>query len=241
VTDVGSPQTKMPLMPTDTTLTRVRELREQGLTPKVIARSLGLPLREVAGLVAAVAADRTGASPVVGCWVSPGWSGGLGVPDDHGHPDGPHANPGSGLVTALVARTHRHDSVSVCLYLVDVYCLGVKNADGPRIIAGRRLPAFRDDVFSAYAGQPVAATLDLVRELVFGAVDFARGLGFDPHPDFVTAAGHLGEWTGPAVITFGLNGRPFYHQGPYDDGAAVMKTLERTVGRDGFHFFIEAW
>ena len=52
--------------------------------------------------------------------------------------DGPHANPGSGLVTALVARAHRHDSVSVCVYLVDVYCLGVKNATGPRPSAAKR-------------------------------------------------------------------------------------------------------
>lgn len=180
------------------------------------------------------------ARPVVESWVSPGWSDGLGVPEDRNWADGSHANPASGLVTALVARTHRHHSISVCVYLVDTYCLGVKNAAGPRVMTERRLLAFRDTAFSAYADKPVPAAMDLVRELVFGAVAYARALGFEPHADFAAAAGHLGEWTGPAAITFGRDGKPFYHQGPYDDAARVMRTLERTVGRDGFHFLVEA-
>jgi hypothetical protein len=32
----------------------------------------------------------------------------------------------------LAARRHRHDKVSVCGYLADVYCLGVKTALGRR-------------------------------------------------------------------------------------------------------------
>lgn len=238
--DGGSFRGDNAAVPTDETLTRVRQLRERGLTPKVIARNLGLPLREVSGLVAAVAADRGGTGSVVGCWISPGWSDGLGVPEDRGWADGTHTNPGSGLVTALVARTHRHDSVSVCLYLVDVYCLGVKNAIGPQAMHQRKLLAFRDAAYGAYAGEPVPAALDLVQELVFGAVDFARGLGFEPHADFAAAASHLGGWTGPSAITFGRDGKPFYHQGPYDEAAKVMRTLQRTVGRNAFHFLVEA-
>ena len=30
--------------------------------------------------------------------------------------------------------------------------------------------------------------LELARHLVFGAVDYARGLGFEPHPDFARGA-----------------------------------------------------
>ncbi len=63
-----------------------------------------------------------------------------------------------------------------------------------------------------------------------------RGLGFEPHADFDAAADHLGRWTGPSAITFGRDGKPLYVEGPYDNTSAILKTLERTVGRDSFHF-----
>ena len=61
-----------------------------------------------------------------------------------------------------------------------------------------------------------------------------RGLGFDPHPDFAAAAGHLGSWIGPGAISFGKDGKPLYVFGPYDDHRSVVRTLKRTVGRGNF-------
>jgi hypothetical protein len=227
-------------VPTDASVAQVRELRAEGLTPKLIARKLSLPLRDVSRLVAALAAERGRSCEVVGCWVSPGWSDGLRVPAARDWPDGPHLNPGAGMVTALVAREHRHDSVSVCVYLVDAYCLGVKNALGPHIMPSWELRTLRVKAFGGYLGVPVPAPLDLVRHLVFGAVDHARSLGFEPHADFASAADHLGEWTGPSAITFGRDGKPIYVQGPYDDPIQVVRTLERAVGPDGYSFTVEA-
>ena len=218
----------------------MRELRARGLTPKLIARKLSLPLPQVSRLVAGLAVERGRSSQLVGCWVSPGWSDGLTVPADRDWLDGQHLNLGAGIVTALVAREHRHDSVSVCVYLVDVYCLGVKNAIGPRIMSPLDLRTFRVNVFGSYGGVPIAAPFDLVRHLVLGAVDYARSLGFEPHPDFAPAAGHLGEWIGPSAITFGLDGKPFYVQGPHDNPAEVMRTLGRAVGPQGYQFTAEA-
>ena len=230
-------------MLTDANVERVRELRAEGLTPKLIARKLALPLRDVSRLVISRAAERGRSTDVVGCWVNAGWSAGLIVPADRGWPEVPHekSHPGGGIVAALVAREHRHDSVSVCVYLVDVYCLGVKNAVPPRVMPTRDLATFRANAFSGYeSGEPVAAPLDLVQHLVFGAVDYARTLGFEPHADLAPAAGHLGDWAGPSAIGFGLDGKPFYIQGPFDDPNKVLRTLDRTVGRDGYHFTVDA-
>ena len=60
---------------------------------------------------------------------------------------------------------------------------------------------------------------------MFGAVDFARGLGFEPHRDFATVADHLGTWSRPCPIRFGYNGSPFYIQGPYDDVESIAHRL----------------
>ena len=222
----------------------MRLLRERGLTPKQIARALGIGSAEAGRLVraAAVLAQAEAPEPALaGCWVSPAWSRGLIVGDHPGWPLQEDLAAGAeGLVAVLVAREHRHGKVSVCGYLADVYCLGVKNALGPEIMDDLGLPGFVRNFFSGYPGDPLEAPIELAREVVFGSVEYARELGFDPHPDFAAAAGHLGSWTGPSVITFGKDGKPLYISGPYDDPGPVIRTLERTVGCGSFDFLAVA-
>jgi hypothetical protein len=83
----------------------------------------------------------------------------------------------------------------------------------------------------------VSAPLDLARQAVFGAVEYARGMGLEPHPDFAKCTGHLGEWDGSSDITFGRDGVPMYMQGPHDDMFAVISTLRKTVRDGNFHYF----
>jgi hypothetical protein len=59
----------------------------------------------------------------------------------------------------------------------------VKNTNGPKTMERRKLPDFARVFFSAWPSQaPVLAPLELARHIVFGAVDYARDLGFEPHP-----------------------------------------------------------
>lgn len=224
------------------TIQSVRELRVQGLSPKEIARSLGMRPAAVANLVRKVAAERDAADPdadVLGCWVNAGWSTGLSIA---GHPDwgDPGADDGTGgLASAVVARRRRHrHSATVCVYLVDAYCLGVKNAIGPDEMKDQALRRLTDHVFSGYQAPPVPAPIELVRDLVLGAVEYAHGLGFAPHPDFEQARAHLGPWTGPSAIAFGCDGKPTYVEGPHDDPSHVLRTLRRAVGRNGFGYTV---
>jgi hypothetical protein len=73
---------------------------------------------------------------------------------------------------------------------------------------------------------------------VLGAVDYARRLGFEPHADLKACRGHLGPWTGPSAIEFGYRGEPYFIEGPRDDADAILRTLERSVGRGNFKFVI---
>ncbi|CAO5147133.1 Helix-turn-helix domain-containing protein [Frankia sp. AiPs1] len=219
-----------------------------GMSPSVV--------NPIVRAVAAEAQAAAGEPALVGCWISAGWRRGLMVdpapgwvdvadtvdgPDIAAAPaelDGPDSireldRPGGrtilgGLVAVLVARRHRWGRVSVCGYLADCYCLGVKNALGPTIMSDVELPGFRETYF---ASQPYGwqdAPLDLAADVVLGSVEYARGLGFEPHPDLAPAAAHLGAWEGPSAITFGRGGQPFYISGPYDDPAKVMRTLQAT-------------
>jgi hypothetical protein len=144
------------------------------------------------------------------------------------------------MVTVAVAREQGGSKVTACAYLVDTYCLGVKNATGPQTMDRRKLHGFLFQTFRAYSGPPLEAPLGLAQQLVFGAIEYARGLGFEPHPDFAACAGHLGDWDGRRAIGFGRDGKPLFVQGPYDDAARIVRTLEETVGHGGFDFLVTA-
>jgi hypothetical protein len=225
-------------------LERVRQLRAEGRSPKEIARALGVAPAAVSPLVRTVAEERVAAAPepaLVGCWVSPGWSNGLTVQASAdwpvnvaGHPDG------SGLAGVLVGRRHRYGRASICGYLVDTWCLGVKNALGPRVMNDSEMPGFTRTFFDAFDAAPLEAPIELAQHLVWGAVEYARHLGFEPHRDFWAAAGHLGSLRDPCAIEFGKDGEPFYIEGPNDDSPRNMRTLERSVGEHNFGFIMSA-
>lgn len=226
-------------MGTDDRLAEVRKLRQQGLAPKQIAKALGIGSAEAARLVRAAAATAETSEPaLVGCWISPTWNNGLII---EGHPDWPRdevLEPGTGgLAQVLVARRHRYDKVSVCGYLTDVYCLGVKNVYGPEVMDELELRTFVSLYYRPH-GTPFEAPLELAQEVVFGSIEYARGLGFEPHQDFDGVKSHLGTWTEQGGITFGKEGRPFYINGPYDNPRADLRTLKRSVGEGNFDTMI---
>lgn len=228
-------------VPSDDLKARARELREAGQTPKQIARSLGIPRARVNDLVRGVKAVKPVEKeiPLLGCWVSLQWSVGLSIADrprdwvDHRK----KYEVGTGLVNILVAHDKGDGHVSVCGFLVDTYCLGVKNAVPPSLVEAYEFGGFLDDYYRSYPDPGLPAPVELVRELVFGAVEYAQGLGFDPHPDFYLAAPQLGgRRTGQ--ITFGCDGRPRFQNGPYDDVDRVIRTLERTAGPGKYDFVV---
>ena len=223
----------------DHVLENVRALRARGMSPKAIARTLGLRPAAVAPLVRRVAREASAAQPargrVLGCWVSPGWSRGLSVAHREGWEDTDVGREGpQGMALVLVARAERHDRAAVCGWLVDTFCLGVKNAIGPEVMRGRDIPAFVRSYYLAFPAAGLPAPIAVAEELVLGAVEFAAGLGLAPHPDFAQTRAHLGELTVSRAITFGCDGRPLYVAGPYEDPTEVTRTLESTVGSDGF-------
>src|SRR5213592_2736151 len=81
--------------------------------------------------------------------------------------------------------------------------LGVKDVVGPRVTDERRAADFSGSFFAAYQARPIEAPLELAQHLVFGAVKYARGLGFEPARGFAATTDQLGSWAGPSAIGFG--------------------------------------
>lgn len=232
-------------------LARVQEMRERGSTPKGIAKVLGLRPSEVAPLIRKAAALQTPADPadraLLGCWINQGWSAGLGLDDV---PEWAAADPiraldhsTAGMAQILIARQDRASRATVCGFLVDVHCLGVKNTTELMHMGAGSIDDYRRTYFSAFDGAPLAVSLELAQHVVHGAVAYARGLGFEPHAGFATTAPYLGTPSGDTPIVFGREGKPFYMAGPHDNPSAIVRTLEASVGAGNYDFFAptQAW
>jgi len=229
----------------DILLERVRQLRQRGVPPKQIAKALGMSSAAVAPLVRQVAElDQARSGPservLAGCWVNPGWSRGLDLSaiPHAASTDPPRVDSSGtqGLVGVLLARQERASRTTVCGFLVDVYCLGVKNAIGPLTMGVGSVDTYRRAYFQAYDSPGVPIPVELAQQLVHGAVAYARELGFEPHADFAAAAQHLGAPASACPIRFGRDGKPFYVSGPYDDSRAIFQTLDTTVGKGNYSF-----
>jgi hypothetical protein len=160
--------------------------------------------------------------PIYGCWIMAGWQ-------------------ETGLAPVVVARQQAPGRVMYGVYMVDLYCLGVKDAF-TRTGASER--TFERQLPELCAMTPESCSVELAHEVVYGALEYAQRLGFEPHPDFkAQMADQLLDPPDahPRVnhVTFGLNGRPLFVAGPNDTPTrinVVLATLDRTVGKGNYDF-----
>jgi hypothetical protein len=140
-----------------------------------------------------------------------------------------------GLGTLAIARQESEGRLVFAVFLVDVYCLGVKNAFWR---AGTRRE-FDEIVKQMGRTQALCAIApaSLVK-IVTGAVEFAKSYGFRPHPDYRRASMLL-EGIDPSTcteqFTFGKGGEPFYIQGPNEsiaEARAIMQRISEGGGRN---------
>jgi hypothetical protein len=137
----------------------------------------------------------------------------------------------------LLARQERASRVTVTGFLVDAYCLGVKDVIGPEVMGSGSLTTYVPTYYSAFDHPPLSISVEQAQVIVHDSVAYARGLGFEPAAGFADTAAHLGRPPGDRpVIGFGREGKPFYFSGPYDDPRKVVQTLERTCGTGNYHY-----
>jgi hypothetical protein len=142
-----------------------------------------------------------------------------------------------GIGSLVLARQESEGWLVFGAFLVDVYCLGVKNAFWK---AGSRndLDALLQRVEETQTLVPIEPAC-LVK-IVSGAVEYAKSFGFPPHPDYRHAA-LLFEGIDPATcpneFAFGKNGKPYYIQGP-NESPAQAEAIMRRITAAGGHFII---
>ena len=147
-----------------------------------------------------------------------------------------------GIGYAVFSRRLPNGDVAYAMFLIDRYCMGVKDAFA-NVVCAAEYESFLDEL-SSQLGSVELPPADL-RCLVEDAVEYARDLGFEPHPDYHRAKPILsGIDPDEAKERFdfgGEDGKPHFIAGPNDDSARcnqILSILEHHCGPGGFHFTI---
>jgi hypothetical protein len=162
--------------------------------------------------------------PLHGCWIMDGWQ-------------------DTGITPVIVARMQDNDRIMFGVYMVDYYCLGIKNAY-TRVDYSRN--RFERELPKLCANAPVSCSVELAHELIYGALEYAEKLGFEPHPDFYKQKADqildpVDAHPRTNGVTFGKDGKPLYVSGPYDSemkSKSVINTLTRTCGPGNFDYLV---
>jgi hypothetical protein len=142
-----------------------------------------------------------------------------------------------GIGTLLIARRDPTGGLVFAVFLVDVFCLGVKNA-----FWRPGTPSDIEDVLK-HIGQAEtmrAVTPACLVKAIKGAVEYARSWGFLPHPEYGHASmllDGIDPSSCPTKLQYGYKGRPFYVQGPNESPAEAAAIMQRVQNAKG-HFML---
>jgi hypothetical protein len=139
-----------------------------------------------------------------------------------------------GKTQITVARRMPNGTLILGFYLVDLWCLGLKDTF---YRAGLTIPEYQEllgDLNSEI--RMIACEPNEAFNMIYAAIEFAENIGFKPHKDFKITRGLLDP---PDEIEYmdietGLNGKPCYYSGPDDNVEAILKKLDVNPGRGNY-------
>jgi len=161
--------------------------------------------------------------PLLECLISPDWD-----------------KESIGLVQVLVARQQPNGEICFGLYLIDTYCLGLKNTLA-KVNVSRSVYQTEALPQLFYEQRPQQCSLELAHQMIYASIDYAAQFGFEPQQDFALTQ-HLlvprGELEEPYTLHFGKDGKPFYIAGPHDQTGRILQQLEKTAGPGNYHYLM---
>ena len=151
----------------------------------------------------------------------------------------------SGCGYLVVSRFKADGRVEAGFFLLDVFCLGVKDAG---FHCFNSIADYQESLLDRLFPDEdrMRMTLAAARKLTEEAISYARGLGFSPGADYKKASRVFGGITTADCdeqFLFGKDDKPLYIQGPSDSPARVeriLRALEARCGEGGYHYIVAA-
>lgn len=152
----------------------------------------------------------------------------------------------SGWGYVVVARYKADGRCEAGFFLLDVFCMGVKDAGFETFGSFEEFQEDLLDPLFQIVGEPLRMTPAAGRKLIEEAVAYASDLGFAPSADYRKAARVFGGISAAECeeeFVFGNDGMPLYVQGSRDSPERcqhILETLTRRCGEGRFHYLISA-
>jgi hypothetical protein len=146
---------------------------------------------------------------------------------------------GKGLAHILFSRKQPDNELIIGVFLVDIYCLGIKNAFCNANISLEEYEKLKFRM--SQESSLIACDPKLANRIIYGAIEYARTLGFEPQKDFALSRFILDEPSDADLlfdVEFGKDGKPLYIAGPNDNVDHVIKQLSKKVGEGNFHYLL---
>lgn len=146
-----------------------------------------------------------------------------------------------GMGYVCVSRFKSGGRVETGVFLVDTFCLGVKDALFEHFVSIEEYKEFLEELF---AEEPEAMTPAAARRLVEQAVAYAASLGIAPAADYKKGCrvfGGIRAEDSDEEFTFGKDGKPFFMSGPNDSPARcekILSLLEAHCGAGNYDYLI---
>jgi hypothetical protein len=163
--------------------------------------------------------------PLHECLVNTGWE------DSH-------------MANVLISRKHSNGYITACLYLVDLFCQGVKDTTWFFNIPYFEYKDIIDDIRDQMDIDHIK--YELAHNIIFAAIEFAEEYGFYPHKDFSSVTSFMLEEDTDEIelidIECGLNGKPAYIRTPNHserEASMIISKLEKNPGAGNYIFMVE--
>jgi hypothetical protein len=149
-----------------------------------------------------------------------------------------------GIGTAIISRQMPNGHLGVGVYLLDVWCLGVKNTYFSILSENEFLDRIKQIEVNEHleALHPSCA-----RKIIEQCVEYSDKLGFKPHKDYKISRQLLMDLDPnvcPNQYTFGKDGKPFYISGPNENqnqSKKIVEKLFRNCGEGNFDYIVSAF
>jgi hypothetical protein len=141
----------------------------------------------------------------------------------------------TGIGNLVVSRRMSGGRLACGLFLVDVFCLGVKDATW-KILSESEFKEIRKQIEEHGRLQDVPP--EYFAKLIYRAVDYAQSLGFSPHRDFrhvQRLLAGIDPSQCPDEFEFGQDGLPHYIAGPKDSLLRARSIAERVAAQGGHY------
>jgi yecA family protein len=145
-----------------------------------------------------------------------------------------------GMANLFVSRTREGGDSDYAVFVIDLYCLGVKDCFSETGVSESMLREFIETRLPPDSQERIHPAC--AKKLIEGAVAYAESLGFAPARDFRKARKVLSSVDCsicPRDFTFGCDGRPRYIRGPDDSEERVdrvLTILTARFGEEGFDY-----